>query len=157
MDDITKEHIRQLCTKIQNELISKQDRKDFGTTIDETLGHDYEKFLMKHFQRLKEEFNQIDINQDEEITFNELLSFFQNKNSNITEDDLKKIFELFDRDQNEKITIEEFIYSYIKLEEQLKIKKSKLTNVKENLIDEKQNYEKKKLNYQNNNYIINNL
>ena len=149
MDDLTKEHIRGLCNKIQNELISKQDREDFGTTIDETLGHDYEKFLMKHFQRLKEEFNQIDINQDEEITFNELLSFFQNKNSNITEDDLKKIFELFDRDQNEKITIEEFIYSYIKLEEQLKIKKSKLTNVKENLIDEKQNYEKKRLNYEN--------
>ncbi len=149
MDELTKEHIRQLCTKIQNELISKQDRKDFGTTIDETLGHDYEKFLMKHFQRLKEEFNQIDINQDEEITFNELLSFFQNKNSNITEDDLKKIFELFDRDQNEKITIEEFIYSYIKLEEQLKIKNSKLTKVKENLIDEKKNYEKKRLNYEN--------
>ena len=149
MDDLTKEHIRGLCNKIQNELISKQDRKDFGTTIDETLGHDYEKFLMKHFQRLKEEFNQIDINQDEEITFNELLSFFQNKNSNITEDDLKKIFELFDRDQNEKITIEEFIYAYIKLEEQLKIKQSKLKNVRENLIDEKKNYEKKRLNYEN--------
>ena len=149
MDDITKEHIRQLCTKIQNELITKQDREDFGTTIDETLGHDYEKFLMKHFQRLKEEFNQIDINQDEEITFNELLSFFQQKNPNVTEEDLNKIFELFDRDQNEKITIEEFIYSYIKLEEQLKIKKSKLTNVKENLKDEKQNYEKKRLNYEN--------
>ena len=149
MDDITKEHIRQLCTKIQNELITKQDREDFGTTIDETLGHDYEKFLMKHFQRLKEEFNQIDINQDEEITFNELLSFFQQKNPNVTDEDLQKIFELFDRDQNEKITIEEFIYSYIKLEEQLKIKKSKLTNVKENLIDEKQNYEKKRLNYEN--------
>ena len=116
MDDLTKEHIRGLCNKIQNELISKQDREDFGTTIDETLGHDYEKFLMKHFERLKQEFNQIDINQDSDITFNELLSFFQQKNPNVTEEDLKKIFELFDRDQNEKITIEEFIYAYIKLE-----------------------------------------
>ena len=139
MDDLTKEHIRGLCNKIQNELISKQDREDFGTTIDETLGHDYEKFLMKHFERLKQEFNQIDINQDSDITFNELLSFFQQKNPNVTEEDLKKIFELFDRDQNEKITIEEFIYAYIKLEEQLKIKQSKLKNVRENLIDEKKN------------------
>ena len=35
MDDLTKEHIRGLCNKIQNELISKQDREDYGTTIDE--------------------------------------------------------------------------------------------------------------------------
>ena len=133
--------IDELCKKLASELITNQDREDFGTTIDETLTQDYEKTLKKNFERLKKEFDTIDFNQDEEITINELIDFFKKKDPSMSEEDIHKIFKLFDKNENDKITIDEFIYRYIKLEEQLKIKYSKLRKVKDDLKTAKKDYE----------------
>ena len=141
--------IDELCKKLASELITNQDREDFGTTIDETLTQDYEKTLKKNFEKLKKEFDTIDFNQDEEITINELIDFFKKKDPSMSEEEIHKIFKLFDKNENDKITIDEFIYRYIKLEEQLKIKYSKLRKVKDDLKTAKKDYESKKKKFEN--------
>ena len=67
------------CEKLINELITNQDREDFGTTIPETLTHDYEKTLTKKFKDLLNEFKSIDANGDDMVSKDELVEFFNKK------------------------------------------------------------------------------
>ena len=145
----TKFNISERCGKLINELITNQDREDFGTTIDETLGHDYEKALIKKYKDLLNEFKKIDANGDKIVTKDELIEFFQNLNHSLSQDDILKVFDLFDVNKDKQITINEFIFSYIKLEERLKIKKSKLINVRDNLYSTQQTYSQRQKNYIN--------
>ena len=142
-------NISKRCEKLINELITNQDREDFGTTLPETLSHDYEKTLTKKFKDLLNEFKKIDANGDKVVTKDELAEFFQNLNHSLTKEDILKVFELFDSNKDEQITINEFIFSYIKLEEKLKIKKAKLINVRDNLNSTQQTYSQRQKNYIN--------
>jgi hypothetical protein len=106
---------------------------------------------------LQREFNAIDKNGNSVISFDELYDFFHNKNPNITKEELEKIFYLFDIDHNQQITINEFVFSYIKLEEQLKLKREKLNNVQNNLKEKNKEFEKKKKLYENEELNENNI
>ena len=142
-------NISKRCEKLINELITNQDSEDFGTTLEKTLSHNYEKTLTKKFEDLLKKFKKIDANGDKVVTKDELAEFFQNLNHSLTKEDILKVFELFDSNKDEQITINEFIFSYIKLEEKLKIKKAKLINVRDNLNSTQQTYSQRQKNYIN--------
>ena len=154
-----KEQISDLCDKLSRDLVidKKEDLINYGTSIEENMTYNYKKTLVNRFQSLQKEFKSIDKNGNSVITFDELYEFFHNKNSNISKEELEKIFYLFDRDQNQEITINEFVFSYIKLEEQLKLKREKLNNVRSNLIEKNEEFEKKKKLYEKEELNENNI
>ena len=154
-----KEEILDLCDKLKNDLVvdKKDDLINYGTSIEENMTYNYKKTLVNRFQSLQREFNEIDKNGNSVISFDELYDFFHNKNPNITKEELEKIFYLFDIDHNQQITINEFVFSYIKLEEQLKLKREKLNNVQNNLKEKNKEFEKKKKLYENEELNENNI
>ena len=154
-----KEQISDLCDKLSRDLVidKKEDLINYGTSIEENMTYNYKKTLVSRFQSLQKEFNTIDKNGNSAISFNELYDFFHNKNPNISKEELEKIFYLFDRDQNQEITINEFVFLYLKLEEQLKLKREKLNNVRSNLIEKNEEFEKKKKLYENEELNENNI
>ena len=124
-------NIQQLANELAKELLDEETIKKYGTSINESMGKDYTKEIKKRYQKLSEEFNQIDSNKNHELTKAEMFNFF-NDNFKSTQEqqlDMKSIdrlFHLFDKNNDSKISINEFIFSYIKLEEKLKIKQKKL-------------------------------
>ena len=62
----------------------------------------------------------MDYNEDSYLSIDELYRFFATRDSNIRREEIEYLFELSDKDKNRKISINEFIYIYILLEEKLK-------------------------------------
>ena len=121
-------NIQQLANDLAKELLDEETIKKYGTSINESWGKDYTKIIKKRYEKLSEEFNQMDANKNNELTKTEMFDFFKEKFSSAQLDmkSIDRLFHLFDRNMDSKITINEFIFSYIKLEEKLKIKQKKL-------------------------------
>ena len=142
-------NIEQLANDLAKEMVDEKTIKKYGTYIDESLGKDYTKSLKKRYEELSKQFIQIDSNRNNEITKEEVYNFFKDQNNTIQfaqqfpdkeykEIDMKyidRLFHLFDKNKNEKITRDEFVFSYIKLEEKLNIKKKKLMLLHNDLKD----------------------
>lgn len=136
--------IKQMVNQLLDELIDEKTRQQLGTSIEQNMEHEYEKKLEKRFYELKSEFNEIDVNGDYLITIDELYAFFQKKNPNIKKSEIQSLFELSDRDKNSKITINEFVYMYVLLEERLKLKRDTLMEVRDNFLVKLEKYKNKK-------------
>ena len=136
--------IKQMVNQLLEELIDEKTRQQLGTSLEQHMEHEYEKKVEKRFMELKSEFNEIDINGDYLITIDELYAFFQKKNANIKKSEIQSLFEFGDRDKNSKITINEFVYMYILLEERLKLKRDILTEARDNLLVKLEKYKNKK-------------
>jgi Ca2+-binding EF-hand superfamily protein len=142
-------NIEQLANDLAKEMVDEKTIKKYGTYIDESLGKDYTKSLKKRYEELSKQFIQIDSNRNNEITKEEVYNFFKDQNNTIQfaqqfpnkeykEIDMKyidRLFHLFDKNKDEKITRDEFVFSYIKLEEKLNIKKKKLMLLHNDLKD----------------------
>jgi Ca2+-binding EF-hand superfamily protein len=142
-------NIEQLANDLAKEMVDEKTIKKYGTYIDESLGKDYTKSLKKRYEELSKQFIQIDSNRNNEITKEEVYNFFKDQNNTIQfaqqfpnkeykEIDMKyidRLFHLFDKNKDETITRDEFVFSYIKLEEKLNIKKKKLMLLHNDLKD----------------------
>ena len=126
-----KDHIEKIARELANELADKEMVEKYGTSIVQNMSRDYTKTIQKKYYKLKKEFDQINIDNNSYLSFDEIYNFFKNrKNSeNITKEYIERLFILLDRNKDDKITLEEFIFSYIKLEERLILKKNKIKSL----------------------------
>ena len=140
-----KDHIEKIARELANELADKEMVEKYGTSIVQNMSRDYTKTIQKKYYKLKKEFDQINIDNNSYLSFDELYNFFKNrKNSeNITKEYIERLFILLDKNKDEKITLEEFIFSYIKLEERLILKKTKLNLLSNDLKSSLKEYEEK--------------
>ena len=134
-----KERIKKLSVQLAKELVDNKSVLH-NSSINQGFPNDYVKNLEEKYYILKKEFNTIDNNADHKLEFDEIENFFINKTINnkvIDKNYIERLFKLLDKDKDSEISIEEFIFSYIKLEEKLKLKKKKLQflldELKENL------------------------
>lgn len=149
--------IREMACNLFNDLIDKKTLKKLGTSIEQHMTRDYLKIIEAKFIQLKNEFNSLDYNGDQYLSIDELYNFFASKNPNVNKEEIEYLFELSDKDKNRKISINEFIYIYILLEEKLKMKKESLTGIKESLKSKIQLYENKIQEFENENFNLNGL
>lgn len=149
--------IKEMVSSILKELIDKRTLHKLGTSIEQHMSRDYQKVIEAKFFQLKNEFNSLDYNEDSYLSIDELHKFFLTKNPNVQKEEIQYLFELSDRDKNKKISINEFVYIYILLEEKLKMKKESLTEVKDNLKIKLDNYQNKIKQYENEEYNSNGI
>lgn len=130
-----------LMEKLYDETLIKR----FGTALKENMGKDYKEFLEKKFLILEKEFARINKNSDDIIDYEELRDFVNSYQSEtgrvLPENYCKQLFDLIDLNHDKTITIQEFIFSYMLLEEKLKLKKLKLTKLVDELEDVKEKLE----------------
>ena len=129
--DNSETNIQQLVNELAKEILDEETIKKYGTSINESWGKDYTKVIKTRFEELSKQFIQMDSNRNNELTKAEVFDFFKDKfNSTQAQQlDMKSIdrlFHLFDKDMDSKISINEFVFSYIKLEEKLNVKRKKL-------------------------------
>lgn len=123
----------QLTELMTERLQDKSIVNRYGTSLKVSMGRDYTNYLNERYQKLKEEFNKIDKNSDQELTFEEYFDFFaeyqKETGIELTRDYLQDVFDFMDQDQGSTITIQEFIFSYMVIEEKLRHKKIHLQQV----------------------------
>ena len=138
-----KERIKKLSEDLAKELVDNKSVLHYSGSINHGFSHDYVKNLEEKYYILKREFNTIDNNADHKLQFEEIEKFFINKTINnkvIDKNYIERLFKLLDKDKDSQISIEEFIFSYIKLEEKLKLKKKKLQNILDDLKENLKQY-----------------
>lgn len=116
----------------------------YGTSIRENMGREYEHYLDKRYATLEKEFARINKDSDDHISFNELYEFIDSyereTGETLDKGYCERLFDLIDMDQNKKISIKEFIMSYMILEEKIRLKKIKLTKLQEEINTMKDKY-----------------
>ena len=146
------QEIKEMIQNLINNLYDKRTLRKLGTSIEQHMSRDYQKVIEAKFIQLKNEFNSIDYNEDSYLSIDELYKFFLTKNPNVQKEEIQYLFELSDKDKNKKISINEFVYIYISLEEKLKMKKESLTEVKDSLKLKLESYQNKIKKYENEKY-----
>ena len=146
--------IQQMVSQLINELtttddINKENLRKAGTEIELNMSRDFQQTIESKFVKLRKEFDTIDINKDSSLSIDELYNFFSSKNPSVKKEDIQSLFELTDRDKNKKISLNEFVYIYILLEEKLKLQKENLDRLKNNLIRKLEKYQDELNNYEN--------
>ena len=149
--------IKEMASNLFKELIDKRTIKKLGTSIEQHMTHDYQKVIEAKFIQLKNEFNSIDYNEDSYLSIDELYRFFMKKNPNVKKEEIQYLFELSDKDKNQKISLNEFVYIYILLEEKLKMKKESLAEVKDSLSSKLKSYQNKIKQYENEEFNSNGI
>ena len=149
--------IKEMVSNLLKELVDKRTLKKLGTSIDQHMSLDYKKVIEAKFHQLKNEFNSMDYNEDSYLSIDELYQFFASKNPNVKKEEIRYLFELSDKDRNQKLSINEFVYIYILLEEKLKMKKESLIEVKDSLSSKIKDYQNKIKKYENEQYNSNGI
>ncbi len=149
--------IKEMASNLLKELIDKDTIKKLGTSIEQHMSRDYQQQIESKFIELKNEFDSMDYNTDSYLSIDELYKFFAKNNPEVKKEEILYLFELSDKDKNKKISLNEFIYIYILLEEKLKMKKESLTGIKESLKSKIQLYANKIQEFENENFNLNGL
>ena len=149
--------IKTMVSNLLKELIDKRTLKKLGTSIEQHMSRDYYKTIEAKFVKLKNEFNSIDYNEDSFLSIDELYNFFSSRYPNVKKEDIQSLFEISDKDKNKKLSINEFVYIYVLLEEKLKMKKESLKEVKDSLTSKIELYQNKLKQYENEELNINGI
>lgn len=151
------QQIQEMVSNLFKELIDKRTIKKLGTSVEQHMSRDYQKTIEEKFIRLKNEFNSMDYNEDSSLSVEEIYNFFLSKNPNVKKEEIQTLFELSDTDKNKRLSINEFVYIYILLEEKLKMKKISLSEVKDSLKAKLEQYQNKLKDYENEEYNSNGI
>lgn len=83
--------------------------------------------LQDRHDQLLSEFAELDQNKDQELTFDEVYSFLKKKSGGSYDKELcSQLFSRMDKDQDSIVTIEEFIWSYVEAENNIKRRSTEL-------------------------------
>jgi Ca2+-binding EF-hand superfamily protein len=119
-----------LTDDLFNKLYDDSLIKRYGTSLNVNMGREYKEFLEKKYEVLEKEFSRINKDSNDFIDIAELTEFVNSykreTGKTLPEDYCSKLFKLIDLNEDKNITIQEFIFSYMLLEERLKLKKIKL-------------------------------
>ena len=142
-----RQKVKELIEEIKNK-INKENLIKAGTEIEQNMTRELQKRLESRFVQLRQEFNEIDANQDSFLSIDELYNFFSSKNALVKKEDIISLFDLNNRSHYSKISLNDFIYLYILLEEKLRLKKEDLNILKNNLIRKNEKYQAKLKEYE---------
>lgn len=142
-----KKRTSELALELVSKLIDNQLVNRYGTSIRQNFAIDQEEKIIQKYEVLKNEFEKINKDDNDFIDLEEFKTFVKSY-ENTTHKKLPKgyceqLFSLIDIDHDKKITIQEFVSSYILLEEKLKLKKIKLTKLLDEINDSLQQSEVK--------------
>lgn len=151
------EEISKMVSNLIKDLVDQRTIKKLGTSIEQHMSHNYQEVLESKFLKLKNEFLSNGYQKNSNLQFSEIYNFFKSRNPNVKEEEIKSIYDLCGKDKNKKITINEFIYNYLTLEEKLKMKKESLTEVKDSLSSKMKTYQEKIKQYENEQYNSNGI
>jgi len=145
--------IQQMVSDLIKELtttsdINQENLRKAGTEIELNMSRDFQKTIESKFVQLRKEFSSIDTNKDSSISIDELYNFFTMKNPSVKKEDIQSLFELSDRDKNQRISLNEFVYMYILLEEKLKLQRENLNRLRNDLIRTIERYQEKLKEYE---------
>ena len=145
--------------EIMNKLYDRKLVQRYGTSIEQSLGHDYQQRLNAKYDILKQEFSKINKDENDYIDLQELKSFilsYENAGDKrmYNDDYCIKLFKFIDFNDDKQISIQEFVSAYLFLEEKIKLKVLKLTKLREELVpllkkakDEKERYYNERVNF----------
>ena len=128
--------IKQKVSELLKELskdINTENLRKAGTELELNMSIDYQQTLEARFMELKNELNSLNNNPNAYLSIDELYNFFSSKNQGVQKEDIQSLFELSNRDRNIKVSINDFIFMYMLLEEKIKLKKDDLNQVKNKL------------------------
>jgi hypothetical protein len=146
----TPEDRKELADKLISQLYDDNLIRRYGTSLNINMGNEYKQFLEKKYVMLEKEFQRINKDGNSNIDMEELTGFVhsyeQETGKSLPDGYCEQLFNLIDLDHNKEITIQEFIFSYMLLEEKLKLKKIKLAKLLEEIEQscEKTQYERNK-------------
>jgi hypothetical protein len=118
----------QAVSNIEKESVDKNLKARYGTSVEEYMSREHQKELRKEINDLRSEFKFMDKTKNSYLTHDEIIEFLKSKdpNKNYDEDYINKIYELFEKDPKEELTVGEFVDSYVFFCEKLKIKNVKI-------------------------------
>lgn len=140
--------IKRLAEELTQQLIDEKLMKDYGTSMIEGMNHDYVATIKEKYYLLEQQFNQIDVNKDQTLSYSEFFNFFsthKNKTEDVVIDNnyIERLFYLLDKDKSDSISLEEFIFAYIGFEQKLKLKQTRLNLLRKDLQHNVVKYEEK--------------
>ena len=118
--------VKNLVQEIKSKDINQNNLKRAGTDIEQNMDFNYRQNLEQKFIQLRQEFNTMNPNPNTFVTLNELYNFFVTKNPAVKKEEIQTLFDMNNRDKGLKISLNDFIYIYLLLEEKLKLKKEDL-------------------------------
>lgn len=128
---------KSLSEDLFNKLYDEALIKRYGTSLNVNMGREYQEFLERKYEVLEKEFSRINKDANDYIDMSELTEFVNSykreTGKTLPEDYCQKLFKLIDLNEDKNITIQEFIFSYMLLEERLKLKKIKLEKTLEEI------------------------
>ena len=74
-----KDNIEKIARELANELADKEMVEKYGTSIVQNMSRDYTKTIQKKYYKLKKEFDQINIDNNSYLSFDEIYNFFKNR------------------------------------------------------------------------------
>jgi Ca2+-binding EF-hand superfamily protein len=109
----------------------------YGTSLSVNMGQNYKEYLEKKYVSLEKEFKSIDKDSNDSIDIEELKKFcdkYQNETGiTLPNNYFRKLMELIDLNNDESVSIKEFVFNYLLLEEKLKLKRLKLEKLLEEI------------------------
>ena len=115
--------VKNLVQEIKSKDINQNNLKRAGTDIEQNMDFNYRQNLEQKFIQLRQEFNTMNPNPNTFVTLNELYNFFVTKNPAVKKEEIQTLFDMNNRDKGLKISLNDFVYIYLLLEEKLKLKK----------------------------------
>jgi hypothetical protein len=73
-----------LAADLTRELIDENLMQKYGTSLDINMGREYQKYLDQKYHTLSKEFAKINKNEDDYITFDELVDFVNNYSKEVS-------------------------------------------------------------------------
>ena len=105
----------------------------YGTSMKMSMGREYSKMLSDRYEILVKEFEKINKKSEDLINISELHNFFTSYQDKtkvvVSRDEIEALFDFMDLDSGNEITIQEFILSYMVIEEKIRLKDMNLKQV----------------------------
>lgn len=137
-----------LTQYMANQLMDVTIVERYGTSLKMSMGREYNKYLSDKYEKLKNEFEVVNKTTEDSLNFDELVNFFNNYESKtgvkLSEEYFESLYEYLEHDKNKDIDIQEFILSYMVIEEKLRHKQMHLKQIIDEYNHLKQKYIKSK-------------
>ena len=127
-------------------------KKKYGTSVNEYMTREHAKEVRNQINVLRGEFEKFGKSKNSSLSLDELYEFLQKINvinnfndfniylqpteRQITQEDVFKILQLLNKNQNEEIIVDDFVQSYLLIEEKIKINNTKYEKAQDELTEE---------------------
>ena len=143
-----KEKINDFTKRLSSKLVDQDTVRKYGTSFQEGMTHDYEKQLAKRYLKLSQELQDIHKDEHDTISKQDIFAYFKKRMKKGREDIcnekyIERLYYILDRALEARMTLDEFLFSYMELEQKLKLKIRRLILLNNELQDSLKDYKEK--------------